>query len=364
MPFEIENINASRLDYEEDVILLEKILKDAETCPEIYKPTPYWQRYCTRITARIKKVGLSKFRSDYVLTKGYITSGVYELSTWVLSEGSLLDVVRKVIKKIPIIGTLINHYENRIYDHLGRSERFFENYYDSLIFFSKKDYSHITDCMFADPVKLPQRKNITTPLIYAINYISLIEEYEDLANVKSIVEIGGGYGALCEVIMKSTNVEHYYLFDISPMVYVSTQYLKQAFPDEVADYSDFQRGIKKKINVLPSWCYDMVSEKFDLFINTASFQEMEKNVIENYFDKLNAKSIFLLSLKQGHKPNAGDQMNVIDFEYLEQIAQKNYFVKYNKNISEEIRHITRFGDLRAYDFAFFKHVESLDENFS
>ena len=154
----MENNDDLNLDYVEDYKLLDLIHQDAKRSPLIYKPTAYWEGYCSKITNRIKKVGLSNFRSDYDLTKGFIMCGVYELSTWVIKKDSLIDKFRKLLKKIPLIRNLINHYEARLEDHLGRSEKYFRNYYDSLILFSKKDYSKINDCMFASPVSLPQRK--------------------------------------------------------------------------------------------------------------------------------------------------------------------------------------------------------------
>lgn len=184
--------------------------------------------------------------------------------------------------------------------------------------------------------------------------LSLIEEYEDLENVTSIVEIGGGFGALCEVIMKSSKVKKYFLFDISPMVYISTQYLKQAFPDEVADYIDYKNGVTKRITVLPTWCFEDVKDDFDLFINTASFQEMEKDVVENYLNHLKAKSIFILSLKDGHLEGAKDQKDQIDFDYLDSQVISRGFIQSNKAVSPEIALITDFADLEMYDYSFYQ----------
>ena len=51
--------------------LLQKLMQDMDSAPEIYRPTPYWQGYVKRIHDRIKNVGLVNFRDDWEISKGH-----------------------------------------------------------------------------------------------------------------------------------------------------------------------------------------------------------------------------------------------------------------------------------------------------
>lgn len=133
----------------------------------------------------------------------------------------------------------------------------------------------------------------------------------------SFIEIGGGYGSLCEITKKALGVRRYLLLDICPMCYVATQYLKSVFPGEVVDYSDLHDATEiseeswagRSIMVLPVWMLPKVRMKFDCFVNAISFQEMEPEIIKNYLGFISriAVGAYVHTLAEGHGPGVNDE---------------------------------------------------------
>ena len=93
-----------------------------------------------------------------------------------------------------------------------------------------------------------------------------------------MLEIGGGYGALCEVVQQVRPGPGGYFVevDIPPMSYISTQYLKALFPGRVVDYRDAlemttitSSDLNGKILVIPPWLLERLDIELDLFWNSA-----------------------------------------------------------------------------------------------
>lgn len=177
--------------------------------------------------------------------------------------------------------------------------------------------------------------------------------YLPSGEVSSVLELGGGYGAFCDLFvqlaLKNNNFRHYILLDIPPMVYVSGQYLRAIYGDRVVTYKDLadkkritESDIDGKIVVLPSFCIDRFDVTTDLFWNTASFQEMNKAVVRNYLSHVAEKCqhIFVSSKTTGHKLHKfqvgqGDQVisqeadsldSVVSFPWIErELINSGYY---------------------------------------
>jgi len=100
-------------------------------------------------------------------------------------------------------------------------------------------------------------------------------------SLKKIIEIGPGYGRMVEVIIKNFNVSKYIVVDYKSILALTKKYLSKVLSKseykkvEFLNFEDFrfEKDLFKnrfKIN------------KFDLFINSDSFHEIEKNIIFKY----------------------------------------------------------------------------------
>jgi hypothetical protein len=97
------------------------------------------------------------------------------------------------------------------------------------------------------------------------------------------------------------------LFDIIPQLYIQNQYLKAVFPNDVVDYYETRdivslKKLKKgKIYIFSNAKFPLIKDiKADLFWNTASFQEMEPMVVENYLSIVRGvPNIYLMEQMNG-----------------------------------------------------------------
>jgi putative sugar O-methyltransferase len=127
---------------------------------------------------------------------------------------------------------------------------------------------------------------------------------------RSVLEIGGGFGVLGEILMRRSERVRYVNLDIPPLMTVASYYLRELFGDRVDVYDDSWTGRvgPDRSAVLPSWRIDDVDGPFDLFVNSFSFQEMEPHVVANYVAKVAEKEVaYVVSLNSRKgKPKTRD----------------------------------------------------------
>jgi len=144
-----------------------------------------------------------------------------------------------------------------------------------------------------------------------LNYLlglAALSEHCDLKSINNVLEIGGGYGTLGEILHNAFDHENvkYCNLDIPPTCTVSEYYLNKAsspdvlgtLDDRVVDFdsNDWSLAVK------PNWEIENIQGNIDLFVNFISFQEMEEDVVENYLSlviKLNPRFILIRHIKEG-----------------------------------------------------------------
>lgn len=108
-----------------------------------------------------------------------------------------------------------------------------------------------------------------------------------LDRVRSVVELGSGYGGQAEVFLRHQPQLMYAAVDIPPWLYVAEIYLKALFPGEVCGYREVRESppgssLKtimkgRRIVIVPAWKWKDFRDSFDLFWNSKSLQEMNDN---------------------------------------------------------------------------------------
>lgn len=151
----------------------------------------------------------------------------------------------------------------------------------------------------------------------ALNYLlglALLKKHlgDDAARtVRTVLEIGGGFGTLGEV-MAASGIEgwRYIDVDIPPTSAAATHYLRQVLGRErVAGWAE-TRGREGPIaidtlppaSVLCAWQIEQLQGDVDLFVNFISFQEMEPAIVRNYLghvQRLGARWVLLRNLREG-----------------------------------------------------------------
>lgn len=157
----------------------------------------------------------------------------------------------------------------------------------------------------------------------ALNYLlglSLLKKYVDFSAIKTVMEIGGGFGTLGEILHKILPTVRYIDIDIPPTLCCSSYYLQQVFGESLVtthqqtqhlDTIELER--LKPLSVLPSWRIEALRGKVDVFINFISFQEMEPDIVQNYLDhvtRLQADWVLLRNMREGKQIRTAQSVGV------------------------------------------------------
>ena len=310
--------------------LLEKMIKDMRSTHSFYRPTNYWQTYEAGSIDYLKTYGLRDFRS-------YNTSRLASFAAGTYRGAPLLNRYRKLIeyrgfRESPLM-TIIFEIYTRILNRFGKRfdliniKKFslYEEYYlQEILELQNLQYrqcklldrisglnilDRIEDSAVGNPCDLFRinARYYTVAFLRYFEQMAYISMNIDFNKTNSVIEIGSGYGGCVEVFVKAFPRITYFNFDIPPQVYVAQQYLSAIFPGQVYTYknllSNEKIDIKKYLIIcLPTWALELMSGiNFDLFINSASFQEMEQDVVENYYSliKDKVKWAYLFELTQG-----------------------------------------------------------------
>ncbi|MCE9633410.1 MAG: putative sugar O-methyltransferase [Methylophilales bacterium] len=154
-------------------------------------------------------------------------------------------------------------------------------------------------------------------------------QFIDFNKVDTIIEIGAGAGKFAEVLKKAHPHLSFYLLEISPQSYICHQYLKGVFGDDaILNYSDLRdsKNIEVpqgKFAVLGNWQVEHIKPQGRvLFVNTASFQEMEPNIVENYLKFVipHAQAMYLLQSTTG----IPKKINENDYGAVEPVVMAHY----------------------------------------
>ena len=161
---------------------------------------------------------------------------------------------------------------------------------------------------------------------------SLIEYYSinkhfSFKNVRTVLEIGGGYGRNAHVILSLNPHAKIVLVDILPGLYIAQRYLSSIFKDhkifKARDFSSYDE-VKTKIEeasivfLLPHQLSLMPNKYFDLSMNISSLAEMNVEQIEWYFTQINRLTRQCFYTKQwdvSKNPFDGLELKKSDYPY-------------------------------------------------
>jgi putative sugar O-methyltransferase len=152
------------------------------------------------------------------------------------------------------------------------------------------------------------------PYLNYLKVIAALSRHIDRP-LRSVVEVGGGFGVLGEIVKQMDPSVQYVDMDIPPLSTIANYYLSQVFPgsqflgtDDLAPGQTLTLGPGQPSACLSSWQFPQLSGSCDLFINTFSFQEMEPDVVRNYAaqaERIGAEYVVSMNSRKG-KPLASE----------------------------------------------------------
>lgn len=286
------------------------MLEDMQKADSLYLPTDFWSVCCKRITDEIHKKGLSEFKSHRSANQYYVP--LYA-KPYYLQNKDIIDALADWLDKLPYrkAGTDLTNFmrgwTNAFNDYrVCRAA-------DTEI---PPDISMVSESLTGGPSEnfIFEKKNHSHSLLNYLRGLVFLKRSAKPESLEKVLEIGGGFGTLGEILLKSSDRSFYVDIDLPPVAAVSTYYLKEIFGDRaVLDYSQ-TRGMNAldidefsgqyRAIVLCPWQFTNLEGKFDLFTNFISFQEMEPDVVQNYIRLVQRHTpdyVLLRNLREGKK---------------------------------------------------------------
>jgi len=328
----------------DDPAILDKLLYDMNSSSDLWKPTHYWAVEEEVLMPTIRKEGIAYFRASG--NSAFITFGVTSIPPMLIGGVVRKNVSKRITHKI--LRTLRLEepaLESHVHEH-RQTFTAFQNTCFQLVLQSDPDKEILTiaDSGLASPRDLfsPDGHKETQYTVAFLRYFwqyLWLRKFIDFKRIKVILELGSGYGGQAEVLCKLHPHIKYIICDIPPQVYVAEQYLKSCFPGGVISYLetaglgsiDIEDIGSKRIMVLAPWQLERVTGNVDLFWNSASFQEMEPNIVRNYVSvvqPLTSQYVYLLQLPAGQTmaKEEGERYGVMKQTRLEHYIE--YFDKF------------------------------------
>jgi putative sugar O-methyltransferase len=171
-----------------------------------------------------------------------------------------------------------------------------------------------SESTFGKPIEhfeLGGRRFSRSSLHYSLG-LTLLKKHLGNEVPRRVLEIGGGFGTLGEILAQSGIDDLRYIdVDIPPISFIAQCYLQHVLGEErVATYAQSRERSSIEIDslptasVLPAWQIEKLVPSIDLFVNFISFQEMEPHIVRNYLShvrRLGAKLILLRNLREGQR---------------------------------------------------------------
>lgn len=284
------------------------MLSDLDGAPELYKPTNFWQTGLEQVVKDLRERGFADFRRHPSATFFYapryapVVRPAVALSRLIGMAGANGKVLRDRLDQVPIARG--HHATVRALDLPDAPPRI-------------GDMSESTAGSPTEQLTFEGRRHSRSSLNYLRGLVMLKRAVPDL-RIDTVLEIGGGYGTLGEILVPQNPGLRYIDVDIPPVAAVATYYLQQVLgADQVLDYGATRDAEKIEIDqiaqraaVLCSWQLPKLVGSVDLFANFISFQEMEPDVVANYarlVTGLGARYLLLRNSPVG-KPNVREPM--------------------------------------------------------
>ena len=288
--------------------MLYQLIKDEKKINRnLYSVGPYWDYKSKQAITEIKKKGLKDFRGS---SSGVGTS---------FADNVIVDIRNELNFKGRILGKILSLPKlNKIFDAQLKLTKVYVNRYlenQAIVYQNNKNVQNLinkykfensTDFGCVELFEYSNKKYSCSYLLMADRIDKLSKSF-DFKATKSFFEIGGGFGANIHFLVTNfPNIKKILYLDAVPNIFVGTSYLKHHFGEKVKDYIQlkdlnkisFSKNDELEILCIPPWLIEKVDIEVDHFHNAASFVEMPKMVIENYFKfvkKFKTKEISLIS---------------------------------------------------------------------
>jgi putative sugar O-methyltransferase len=292
-------VDAERGQMTDWAALTRRTLAGIEVCDPIYRPTSFWRNVVPRLLVDLETNGLETFKS-------WPTAATWFYPTY--GSGFTQDTIDAIYESASQINPAVE--KGSFADALNgtyRARRDFDAV--RLVWDHSRwpyDLEGLGESLVGRPPEFfrlwgPDRDvGWTRPYLNYLLCLAALSHHVD-SPPRSLIEIGGGFGVLGEIVMSRDPDARYVNLDLPPLLTVSSYYLDGLFGDRVTVYDDAVADTGPvelpASGCLPNWRIADVPGPFDVFVNSFSFQEMEPDVVEHYVSYVAAKRVsYVVSL--------------------------------------------------------------------
>jgi putative sugar O-methyltransferase len=300
---------------------------------DLYKPTSFWDDASKKLANEFEEIGIENFRcgplalSYFVPTYGPPTLGLKKEQVDLLTQTFSSHYPDHKKGQLALNVYLSGHL-NALADY-----RVLLAANGSTDAFGLTDFSESTVGNPIEQFSFNSNHYSRSALNYLLG-LSLLKQHTDLSSINTVLEIGGGFGTLGEILGKAPKKGIRYIdVDIPPTHFAAEYYLKSVFDkNKVASFADLKDQSMINISNLPdftvmcSWQLEKLKGNVDLFVNFISFQEMELEVVRNYLSQVNrlgAKWLLLRNMREGKQKKTsvapGVQVPILSEDYAQML---------------------------------------------
>ncbi len=306
----------------------------------MYRPTNYWQHYQAPVVDELRRLGLAGFRrrrhtllDAFGATDTRIRADIGVSGRW---SARLSPVAQRVFNAIPGLRASVPgvaaeevtaYFFERVREKLGAAGF---------------DITRCGTTTIGDPEDLIERQGSHWSLAQLQHGAVVADALRSIpfGGHSVFCELGAGLGRTIEILARLFPAATFLVFDIPPQLYVAHQYLTAVFGSRVVPYGSLGEGalvdsaipghLRGRIIIEPSWRVPAWRRvHVDVFWNSASFQEMEPDVVTNYLESVAAMTpghVYINALPGGNywgewKPGrGGTKQPVLEGTYVDALS--------------------------------------------
>ncbi len=276
----------------ENAELLGLMMRDQAPQAPVYLPGPYWMGYQARSYRAIQHLGISAFRAQPAIGKGFADVVITDPFAGFANRPARMA---QLLSAIWPVRSIVREYQTLLRARIEQRRQFqsmvFDHRFGEIV---REVGDRIPDTLHggAEEVLDVGGRRIAAVYVDALarlwNFRARGFAFE---STTSYIEIGGGFGAGTHLLLSLfPNVRKVVYVDIPPMTYVATEYLRHFFGDAVRDYGQtrtldrigFANDTTREILCLCPWQVPKLDTKADFLFNASSFSEMTPEIVRNY----------------------------------------------------------------------------------
>ena len=279
------------MDIENELKLM--LREDKKFNTRLYSAGEYWRDKTKKIVKQMRRKTLAGFRGyDSGVGTSYCDNVVTDNRNEVY--GGFRGLVYQLFNFLPFFSRVVSshvalakgyHQEQLVLKNILYAK---DPIVRSLLARYKIENSTSFGCI--DKVTIDGR-DYSCLYLELLNTHGFISVFVDFSRVRTMLEIGGGFGANVHILLQNhPNICKVFYLDIVPNLIVGTEYLKSLYGKSVVEFVprspeekiQFKDNDDIEIVCIAPWQIEALDSAIDYFHNANSFVEMPVEVVRNY----------------------------------------------------------------------------------